>query len=394
MRQLLIERAQLAAKVEAILAKAQSEKRGLTATENTESELLLSNMGAINSQINERLAIQAGAIPVPDDFASMIPSNATPAGKRAPFFQRVRQAFQWPGLVDFIKDPTSGVRASLTDGGDLQHTLPGHEVARFQAAFPGNDPHAEAGASITQLDTGWVDGVQPIVTAGAAPSIYTEGTGPSSDQSALVYALELKTPKKIAFLSLPSEEAVADVTSLASTIGAEGIARLLQGRTKRATDTLVADLTSAAALVAGDLDEFGGNYKAILDTIGAIAPEQASNDMVFQMSRKTRSRLLNTRATGTDAPIFSPDMRQILGYRVVINDYVPDQNVIFGNWAKGLFLRSSAPSVQRMEEAYKEDGAVGFRFIMRSDWGTYASVANASQSSQPLVLLQPIDFGS
>jgi len=389
MRQLLIERSQLHAKCEAILNKAKAEKRDLTPAENAETELLISQMQAVNAQIQERVNIQNGGA-IPEDFMSMIPSNARPAGQPKPSFQPGRQSFAWPGLSDFIKDPTSnGVRASLTEGGDLQNVLPGHVVAQFLAAYPGTDPLTAAGCSIQQLDSTWTDGIQPIITAGTAPSIFTEGTGPSSDESAKVFALALDSPKKIGFLSLPSEESVWDVPSLASTIGAEGIARLLQGRTKRVTDDLLTTLNSAGAVVTGDDD----NYHSLLAAIASIPPRFSGNNVCWMMSRTTRTALLNTR-DGNDRPILSADMTQLLGVRIVLNDYIPFQKCLYGDFGSGVFVRSAAMAVQRMEEAYKENGAVGFRFIQRSDWGFFSTAANASQAEQPVILLSPVDAGS
>jgi HK97 family phage major capsid protein len=111
------------------------------------------------------------------------------------------------------------------------------------------------------------------------------------------------------------------------------------------------------------------------------------------MSRTTRTALLNTR-DGYDRPILSADLTQLLGVRIVINDYIPFQKCLYGDFRSGVYVRSAAMAVQRMEEAYKEQGAVGFRFIQRSDWGFFSTVANASQAEQPVVLLSPVDAGS
>src|ERR1043166_8379017 len=51
--------------------------------------------------------------------------------------------FLFPGTGEFIQSGgTEGrgiIRASLTEGGDLQHVVPSYEVAQFKAAYPNVD---------------------------------------------------------------------------------------------------------------------------------------------------------------------------------------------------------------------------------------------------------------
>ena len=386
------EKQDLLAKAEEITNRCElANKRPLTAQERTEFETAMDRVQVITPIIREKESQNTLA----QQFRGKVPVFE---GDREPTWKSTRKStpnggMQFADLAKFIGGEVGEegvtIRASLTDGGDLQHVIPGHIVDRFRTAYPQTDPYRQAGASITDLDLGWIDGVVPIFAAGTDPSVYSEGSGPTSDESAKVYALELKTPKKIAFLSLPSEEAVADVDALAATIGRESIVRLLNGRTKRVTQDFMTALASAGATVTSS----GDNYKDILDLIGKIPPAFSSNNLVFMMSRKTRSRLLNTRATGTDAPIFSPDLSRCLGVPVIINDFVTDQKVLHGDFSTGVFIRSSAVFVQRMEEAYRSVGAIGFRSYHRSDWGFFASAANATLVENPVYMLTALDFG-
>jgi len=139
------------------------------------------------------------------------------------------------GIAEFLRDPHTGVRASLAEGGSLQYVVPGYEVLQFTAAYPGTDPLRVAGSDIVDLPEGWVDGNIPIITSGDEPSTYAEGAGPTADQDANIYVAKLTDPPKYAFLCKPTEESFEDIQSLATALASEGIKRVYNKVTKATT---------------------------------------------------------------------------------------------------------------------------------------------------------------
>jgi HK97 family phage major capsid protein len=298
--------------------------------------------------------------------------------------------FKFAGLADFLRDPREhGIQASLSEGSDLIHVLPGAEVLPFVTAYPSVDPLRQAGATIQDLPGGWVDANIPIITSGTEPSTYSEGAGPTNDEGAAVYTAQLKNPAKYAFLCKPTEEAMADIGNLASVLGQEGIRRVLNKITKAATQALCTQLTSASATVTHS----GDNYEDMLNMIAAIPTMFAGPGNVWMGSRATKALLRNTRAGADNLPVFNAEQTSLLGYSFVTNDYVPSGKLVFGDFHSGLYLRRSAVIFQILNEAYREAGKIGLRFYQRADYAFFAEAANASQSEQPLYLLTS-DFGS
>ena len=300
------------------------------------------------------------------------------------------ERFKFPGVGEFIKNGQGGEKAALSEGGDLQFVVPGYEVLPFKDAYPTIDPFRTAGASITQLDGGWKDGKQPIVTGGADPSIYAEGAGPTADEPVNIYVASLDSPDKIAFLTKPTEEAFEDVGELGNVLTREGVKRISNKETKLITSGLTASLTSAGALVSAT----GDNYTDILNLISAIPTFFAGPQNVFMGSRRTRALLQNTRAGADNLPIFDPTLAALCSYRFIIDDYLPAGDLLFGDFANAVYARrAAAMHVQVITEAYREAGKIGVRFYQRSARAFFSDAANASQSEQPVYLLTS-DFGS
>lgn len=298
--------------------------------------------------------------------------------------------FKFAGLADFMRDPrNNGVPLSLTEGSDLAHVLPGAEVQPFIRAYPNVDPLQQAGATIQDVEGGWVDANIPIITSGVEPSTYSEGAGPTNDEPASVYVAQLKDPAKYAFLCKPTEEAMQDIASLAQVLGQEGIRPVLNKITKAVTQALCTQLTTSSATVAHS----GDNYEDMLNMIAAIPTMFAGPNNVWMGSRATKALLRNTRAGADNLPVFNAEQTSLLGYSFVQNDYVPSGKLLFGDFHNGVFLRRSAVIFQILQEVYREAGKIGLRFYQRADWAFFAEAANASESEQPLYLLTS-DFGS
>jgi HK97 family phage major capsid protein len=295
------------------------------------------------------------------------------------------------GLADYLKDESSGIRASLSEGsGGLVTIIPGQTVENFIAAYNSVDPFGAAGASIVQLDGGWTDAKVPFIVAGEDPTTYSELTGPSSDQPASIYVAELDSPVKYAFLTKLSEEADADIPNLAASLGVEGIRRCFNRVTKAVTAAFRTALTNASATVSTT----GDNLEDLLNMIAKVPPVFAGPSNCWMLSRKTLALLRNTRiGTGGFALAFDPVSNKLLSYDAVINDYLPDGYLLFGDFSSAVHVRRSGIFAQRLIEAYLEDGQVGLRFMVRADQAFFAEAATASEAEQPVWMLTS-DFGS
>jgi HK97 family phage major capsid protein len=111
-------------------------------------------------------------------------------------------------------------------------------------------------------------------------------------------------------------------------------------------------------------------------------------------SRATKAAIRNTRAGADNLPVFSPTEDTLLGYRFVLNDYLPQGVLLFGDFNTAVHIRRSRIALQRMGEHYREAGKIAFRFYLRSDAGFFSEAASSSDIEQPLVMLTGADFGS
>jgi HK97 family phage major capsid protein len=374
-------------KADLLVSKAEAEKRPLTPEESqtVSTSLLAAQKLApeIKALENQNTLAQQfkGKIPVFDGSQGTSHKSNGITGDAK---------FKFPEVGEFLKTRQPGVLASLQEGGDLQFVVPGYQVQNFIAAYPNIDVFAQAGANITDLDEGWVDAHQPIIVAGADPTVYNEGTGPTSDQSATVYVAKLDSPKKHAFLSLPSEESWADIQALGAALTQEGTRRTMFKVGKSVTASLLTSLASAGATV----NATGDNLEDILNLIAAIPPVFAGSNNKFMMSRRSLALVRNTRTAGdVSIPIFDPTAKQILGYDVVNNDAIPAGEILFGDFFNAVYLRRAGLTFQLMLEAYREVGAVGLRFVKRADWAFFSDAATNSQAEQPLYRLVS-DLGS
>jgi HK97 family phage major capsid protein len=374
-------------KADLIVTKSEAEKRQLTEDElKTVNASLLAaqNLAPEIKELESQNTLAAqykGKIPI---FDGKSPRDTKENGGPASI-----GGFSFPGVANFMETREGGIRASLTEGSDLEFVVPGYQVLQFKTAYPSLDPFRQAGASIMDLDAGWIDAKIPIVVAGTEPSTYGEGSGPTNDESAKVYVADLSNPTKLAALSKPTEEALADIASLANVVTAEGLRRVANKGIKTDTLALLSSLTAAASIVSSE----GDNYADMLNMIGAIPTYFAGPSNCWMGSRRTKALLRNTRAGADNLPVFNGTATNLLGYDFITNDYIPAGQLLFGDFSDGVFLRRSALIFQVLNEAYREAGKVGFRFYQRADRAFFSDAATAAQTEQPLVLLTS-DLGS
>jgi HK97 family phage major capsid protein len=335
------------------------------------------------SQISTNLDIHNSGEVVPGFETGPIPGvRRIPSSPSNPSKGKL-QAFQFPEVGNFLRTRDPGPLASLQEGGELQYVVPGTQIDSFLAAYPSVDVFAQAGADINELGAGWVNGNYPIVASGEDAAVYSEGAGPTTDKSAKVYVAKLDSPSKYQFLSLPSEEAWADITALAGALVQEGVKRVIFGIGKAVTAALVASMNAAGAVV----DSVGDNYADVLNLIAAIPPAFAAPTNKWMMSRRTLAGIRNTRTAGdVSIPIFNPTTSQLLGFDVVNNDALAYGTILFGDFSHGVHIRRAGLAFQLMQEAYREVGAIGLRFTKRAQAAFFSDAADASDVEQPLYL--------
>jgi HK97 family phage major capsid protein len=377
------QREQAKQKAIALNQAAMKEGRDLTEAEKVEYDAHLSEIRAIQAQLDKHAAGATSAPRTPG--ALNLGGGNGLDGKDG----NVDARFPFAGIADFLKDGSGAIRASLSEGSDLAYIVPSYEVDSFLAAYPNVDPFAAAGATITDLPGPWSEGRVPFVLAGDEPSVYAEGTGPTTDESASVVVVRLNDPKKIGFLSKPTEEAMEDIPALASALGQEGIRRTRNKTTKQLTADLLTSLNAASATVMHS----GDNLEDLLNMIAAIPSFFASSSNAFMGSRSTLALIRNTRVGANNQPVFDPTTNRILGFSFIQNDFVPGGKLIFGDFGSSVHLRRAGLHFLQLNEAYREAGKIGLRFTQRADWAFFSEAANNSTVEQPLYLLTS-DFGS
>jgi hypothetical protein len=376
-------------KADAIVKAAEQAKRELTSAENMDLDTFMLTVHTLNPKIAE--IESKNTLSAQLDHGKLISG-----GTEAPRMDRVSGGhFNFPEVGEFLKSREPGMLASLTEGGELQHVIPGYQVQQFIEAYPSIDIWQQAGARVTDLELGWVNSHQPIVVPGPDTGVFAEGTGPTSDQSATVYVAQLDNPKKHAFLSLPSEEAFEDIQALGGVLTQEGVKRTIFSIGKSVTAALVSSLSAANAIVTNTGD-------AMADILNLMEAGKdgifANPSNKFMLNRRTLSALRNTRTTGDvgiPIPLYSPSSNQILGFDVIRNSALPNGVVLFGDFSSAVYLRRAGLAFLLINTAYRTVGAVGLRFTKRADWAFYSDAASASQAEQPVYMLTGgVDLGS
>lgn len=379
------------AKADSIVAAAEKAERLLTAQENADLDAAMAEVNTLNPQI--RVLEGANTIRKMDPMALLGGRSGKETPGRDPGNGDSR--FSFPAVGEYLKTREPGILAALTESGELQYVVPAYEVQQFIEAYPGLDIWQLAGAAISDLEGGWIDSNQPIVVAGPDPGVFAEGSGPTVDQSATVYVAKLNAPKKHGFLSLPSEEAFADVLQLGGTLTREGIRRTIFGIGKSVTSAFVASSAAAHATVPNT----GDALEDLLNLISA-GPDGifAAPTNKFMLSRRTLSAVRNVRTTGDvgiPISVYNPSTKQILGYDVVTNSALPAGVVLFGDFHSAVYLRRPGLSFQLLNQVYLGQGKIGLRFMKRADWAFFSDAATAAQAEQPVyALFGGADVGS
>ena len=317
------------------------------------------------------------ALPTPNSAPPVGMPDNRPTDNRLTAFAEVGR-FVMTGRID------AGISASLQEGSDLGVAIPPYQLETFRVIAPQLTPFENCGATVFSSDSFGVrvEKVPFILPNGTAPSVFVEGTGPSTVQDCVVKGISL-TPAKYAFLTKISEESDADILGVGAAIVQEGISRVYTATEGAATTALKASLTAATATVALGTD----NLNSLLNLEAAIPQAFANPNNALMLSRASLSRLRNTRDSQS-RPIFDPVQKTMLGYKCVLNDALDVTShhyIVFGNWSAGAFISYSQFMVLRLIEAYREAGMIGVRFARRMASAFFSDASTGA--TQPLYLM-------
>jgi HK97 family phage major capsid protein len=112
-------------------------------------------------------------------------------------------------------------------------------------------------------------------------------------------------------------------------------------------------------------------YDTFVDALGLL-PTAYHNNAIFVMNRKTLfGGVRKVKATDGN-PIFAYNAQDrasmtILGYPVILDDYVPDDTVLLGDFSKYYMNFSQAPTIEASREAGFTSGKTVFRGLAVAD---------------------------
>ena len=119
--------------------------------------------------------------------------------------------------------------------------------------------------------------------------------------------------------------------------------------------------------------EAGGevNYDALVDGL-AVLPTMYHNNAVFVMNRKMLFGGVRKIKTADGQPIFTynpqdPVRNSILGYPVIIDDFMPDDTILLGDFSYYYWNFAQAPSIETSREAGFRSGKVVYRGLAVAD---------------------------
>ena len=124
---------------------------------------------------------------------------------------------------------------------------------------------------------------------------------------------------------------------------------------------------------AGNTSEFTSavGYDDVVDAL-ALLPTMYHQGAVFVMNRKMLFGGIRKAKSTDGLPIFAynPQDRAamtLLGYPVVLNDYVPDDNILFGDFSYYRMNFSQAPTIEASREAGFTSGKTVYRGLAVAD---------------------------
>ena len=384
LNQALRDRADLRDKATAILANARKENRAVTEAEQTAFDSLYDRIATINSAIDRHKA----GLPQPGQENEIVPlfprQERTPQrnNNSAPGFNLTPGST--PNLERLHEDLAAFYRGQeivATDSplyigsGGLSSTVPTSVIESLPTYFV-LDSFARAGATVYQTeDTNPL--TKPIISAGAAPSTYSEGTSSTDSNPFQVDSFTFHGTKYSRLVKASEESLMNSALDLPGEITSELSASVVNAFTAAISTALMVALDGNPAVFV----DSGSNdpYYSLNALINAVPPRFDTPQNAFMGSRASRLLISNAR-DNYGRPLFDPVTNTVLGKPYIVNDNLT--RVVYGSWRDGCFVRKSPFFLQRLLEAYSDDGEQGFRATQWLDSKFLASVT--AVTTQPL----------
>jgi HK97 family phage major capsid protein len=218
--------------------------------------------------------------------------------------------------------PTGPISIGSTSGWDsIGMTVP-TEILPYLPAYFNLDSFGLAGC--TQIFTDHTRPlVKPIISAGAADSVFLENAAPSTSQPFGISGFTFGGTKYARLVLASYESLMNSELPLQGVILDELLASIATTLTQAITTSFVAALVAAASTLAVGVGGSGGSiYTSMIDLRHAIPPRFDLPSNKWMLSRATLAAIRNTRASTSGVPMFSPDGTKLLDREYVINDYL------------------------------------------------------------------------
>jgi HK97 family phage major capsid protein len=290
--------------------------------------------------------------------------------------------------------PSGPVSIGSADGADSIGVTVPTEVLPYMPAYYNLDSFALAGAS--QIFTPHTRPlVKPIISAGAADSVFAENTAPSTSQPFGLSSFTFNGTKYSRLVLASYEALMNSELPLQGVILDELLASIATTFTTALTTAMYTALSGATAPVGGGNPLLVGTdsddvYSSMTGLRNAIPPRFDLPTNKWMLSRASLAVIRNARASTSGVPMFDPNSNLIFGREFVINDNFDSicgpGFVAFGDWADGMWIRKTPLFTRVFLELYAQSGQVGYRTTQYLDQHFLAELTATAQppTFQPL----------
>ena len=232
--------------------------------------------------------------------------------------------------------------------------------------------------------------VKPIISAGAADSVFAENAAPTTSQPFGLSSFTFNGTKYARLVLTSYESLMNSELPLQGVILDELLASMATTLTTAVTQAMFTALNAASSTLLVDSGGSNDIYSSMNGLRHAIPPRFDRPDNKWMLSRATLATIKNKRASTSGVPMFDATSNQIFGRDYVINDNCDSicgaGFVAFGNWAEGCWIRKTPLMTRVFTELYAQNGQIGYRTMQFLDQHFLAELAGAAQppSYQPL----------
>lgn len=282
------------------------------------------------------------------------------------------------------------------------------EVMPFLPSYLQFSPFEKAGAYV--IGTPHMRPVNvPILSAGAVPSSFAEGTGPTEGAagsqpmglSGFQFGVTkfmrsvLASWESLQSTEVPLEGWILDelTVSLANVVTQAATQKLYAALTAPPNYTIPTGGNPPLQIVGGGSTSVQNDVYGLLQALRHSLPdglEEPTN--AWMLSRGTLSAVKNVRASTSGVPMFDAESDTIFGRPYVTNEYMDSVCgagfIAYGNWRRGAFLRKCPTIVRPLLERYWTEAAIGF---VGAAWTDFHCLAELYAAAQPPTW-QPLSY--